>query len=192
MNDRPYHHGNLRRALLDSALDVVAERGPAALSLREVARRAGVSHAAPAHHFADKTGLLTAIAAEGWGLLAEALTATAARTSDFGELGVGYVMFATTRRAHFAVMRTPELLDDDDPALVAASGRAATLLYGGAGVAESEQDSPAATSGRGRVLAAWSLVHGLAALLQEGLVVPGDGEDVETIARAVTRQLRVT
>ena len=116
MTDRPYHHGNLRRVLLDSACELIAERGPASLSLREVARRAGVSHAAPAHHFSDKTGLLTAVAAEGWDLLAADLTATAARTADFGELGVSYVLFATNRRAHFAVMRTPELLDDDDPA----------------------------------------------------------------------------
>ncbi|MFC7657596.1 TetR/AcrR family transcriptional regulator [Pseudonocardia benzenivorans] len=67
MTDRPYHHGNLRRALLDASAQLVGERGPAALSLREVARRAGVSHAAPAHHFTDRRGLLTALAAEGWG-----------------------------------------------------------------------------------------------------------------------------
>lgn len=190
MTDRRYHHGNLRRALLDSALALVAERGPASLSLREVARRAGVSHAAPAHHFTDKTGLLTALAAEGWELLAADLAATAGRTADFRELGVGYVLFATKRRAHFAVMRTPELLDDGDPALVAARGRAGGLLYGGAGVPESDQGRPASTSGRGRVLAAWALVHGLAALLQEGLVEPGPDEDVETLARAVTGHLR--
>ena len=71
--DVPYHHGDLRRTLLDTALDAVAEHGPAALSLRDVARRAGVSHAAPAHHFGDKTGLLTALAAEGWSGLADAL-----------------------------------------------------------------------------------------------------------------------
>ena len=65
---RPYHHGDLRRALLDAALEMVAEHGPAALSLREVARRAGVSHAAPTHHFRNKAGLLTAIAADGYRL----------------------------------------------------------------------------------------------------------------------------
>ena len=62
----PYHHGNLRRALLDAALESIAAAGPAALSLRELARRVGVSHAAPAHHFGDKAGLLTALATEGY------------------------------------------------------------------------------------------------------------------------------
>jgi AcrR family transcriptional regulator len=188
--DRPYHHGNLRRALLDSALELILERGPAALSLREVARRAGVSHAAPAHHFTDKTGLLTALAAEGWELLAAALSAAAAATRDFREVGVAYVVFATAHPAHFAVMRTPGLVAADDPDLAAARARAGALLYGGAGVALSDLGKPAATSGRGRVLAAWSLVHGLAVLLQEGLVAPAPGEDVAALARAVTGQLR--
>ncbi|GEL19510.1 TetR/AcrR family transcriptional regulator [Pseudonocardia asaccharolytica] len=188
MSDRPYHHGNLRRALLDSAVELIAERGPASLSLREVARRAGVSHAAPAHHFADKTGLLTAVAAEGWRLLTAALADRAA-TADFGELGVSYVVFATSHPAHFAVMRTPGLVHPDDPELVAARDGAGTLLYRGAGVPGEDAGRPAASSGRGRVLAAWSLVHGLAVLLQEGLVAPGPGEDIETLARAVTAQL---
>src|SRR6187549_1461323 len=70
---RPYHHGNLRRELVDAALEELAEHGPQDLSLRALARRAGVSHAAPTHHFGDKAGLLTAIAVEGYELLAESL-----------------------------------------------------------------------------------------------------------------------
>ena len=73
--DRPYHHGHLRQAILAAAIDALTESGPARLSLRELARRAGVSHAAPAHHFGDKAGLLTAVAAQGYTLLADALTA---------------------------------------------------------------------------------------------------------------------
>ncbi len=68
-----YHHGDLRRAVLTAALDVIRTQGPAALSLRDLARRAGVSHAAPAHHFKDRAGLLTAIATEGHDLLTAAL-----------------------------------------------------------------------------------------------------------------------
>ena len=60
MGKRPYHHGDLRRALLDAAVEVIEESGPTALSLRDLARRADVSHAAPQHHFGDKAGLLTA------------------------------------------------------------------------------------------------------------------------------------
>jgi AcrR family transcriptional regulator len=77
---RPYHHGDLRRAVLDAAVAAIAESGPAALSLRDLARRAEVSHAAPAHHFGDKAGVLTALAAEGYALLADALLETHDRT----------------------------------------------------------------------------------------------------------------
>ncbi|WP_239160472.1 TetR/AcrR family transcriptional regulator [Virgisporangium ochraceum] len=176
---RPYHHGDLRRALLDAALALVAERGPAALSLREVARRAGVSHAAPAHHFANKAGLLTAIAAEGYRRLADAL----AGADDFQEKGVAYVVFATEHPAHFAVMRAPDLLRTDDADLVAAETAAAEQLRAGANARMTRVD-PAAP------VAAWALVHGLASLLLEGNVRPEAGETVESLARAVTGHLR--
>jgi AcrR family transcriptional regulator len=70
---RPYHHGDLRRALIDAAVQAIAEVGPAAVSLRDLARRTGVSHAAPAHHFGDKAGLLSAVAADGFRCLAATL-----------------------------------------------------------------------------------------------------------------------
>jgi AcrR family transcriptional regulator len=174
---RPYHHGDLRRALMEAALAAVAENGPAAVSLRDVARRAGVSHAAPAHHFRDKTGLLTALAARGWALLADALAGTESR--ELGELGVTYVLFATANPAHFAVMRAPGLVRADDPDLVAAQGRAGAQLRAGA-------ERHAGRTDRTTVLAAWSLVHGLSDLLLEGLVAPDAGSDVATLARAVT------
>jgi AcrR family transcriptional regulator len=173
----PYHHGDLRRALLDTALAAVAEHGPAGLSLRDVARRAGVSHAAPAHHFRDKTGLLTALAAEGWTLLAEALEA---QGGDFRGQGVAYVVFAVGHPAHFAVMRAPGLARPDDAALVAARERAGIALRGAAGGVD---DDPATA------LAGWALVHGLSALLLEGSVQPAPGQDVAALARAVTGRL---
>ena len=76
---RPYHHGDLRRAILTAALDVIAADGPSGLSLRDLARRAGVSHAAPAHHFKDRAGLLTAIAA-WYASFAQVINSTFART----------------------------------------------------------------------------------------------------------------
>ena len=101
---RQYHHGDLRPALLRAAVETIAETSPAAMSLREVARRAGVTHAAAAYHFGDKAGLLTAVAAEGYRMLGEAL-----RDADPGflELGVAYVRFAVSHRAHFEVMYRP-------------------------------------------------------------------------------------
>lgn len=179
----PYHHGDLRRTLLDTALAAVAEHGPAAVSLRDVARRAGVSHAAPTHHFGDKTGLLTALAAEGWSLLADALAATAADDPSFGELGVTYVVFATGHPAHFAVMRVPGLVRADDPALVAAQGRASDQLTAGA----ARHTDPRAGADPTTAVAGWALVHGLAALIVEGSIDPQP--DIETLARAVTGRL---
>src|SRR5687768_10681055 len=99
-----YHHGDLRRVLLAEAAAAIADVGPAALSLRELARRAGVSHAAPAHHFGDKTGLLTALAVEGYDLLGSALAASWESEHDFLEVGVAYVGFAVDHPAHFLVM----------------------------------------------------------------------------------------
>ena len=179
---QPYHHGDLRRALLDTALVAVAEQGPTALSLREIARRAGVSHAAPTHHFRNKAGLLTAIAAEGWDTLADAL-AEAQCEAGFGGQGVAYVMFATTHPAHFAVMRAPDLVNSDDPALLAARERAGVQLRHGAGGGSDADDGS-------RRLAAWALVHGLASLLLEGNIRPEPGVSVEDLARAVTQHLR--
>jgi AcrR family transcriptional regulator len=179
---RRYHHGDLRRALLDAALALVTEHGPAALSLREVARRAGVSHAAPAHHFRNKAGLLTAVAAEGYRSLAAALASAA---GDFRAQGVAYVVFATDHPAHFAVMRAPDLLNLDDPDLDAARAEAGRQLRGGASARMADPADPAAP------VAAWALVHGLASLLIEGNVRPGPDGDVESLAWAVTGHLRV-
>ncbi|MFC4946804.1 TetR/AcrR family transcriptional regulator [Pseudonocardia sp. GCM10023141] len=181
----PYHHGDLRRTLLDHALAAVADDGPAGVSLRDVARRAGVSHAAPTHHFRDKTGLLTALAAEGWSLLADALATTAAADVDFAELGVTYVQFAVDHPAHFAVMRAPGLVRHDDPDLATAQGRADTLLREGA----RRHTNPDAAADPATALAGWALVHGLAALLLEGAVAPEPGSDVATLARSITRRL---
>src|SRR4030095_14934141 len=87
---RPYHHGDLPRALLEAAVQAIAEAGAAAVSLRELARRAGVSHAAPAHHFGDKAGLLTAVAADGFRRLAATLGDAYRATGSFLEGRAAY------------------------------------------------------------------------------------------------------
>ncbi|GAA3336099.1 TetR/AcrR family transcriptional regulator [Amorphoplanes nipponensis] len=183
-----YHHGDLRRALLAAAAEAIAEDGPAALSLRDLARRAGVSHAAPAHHFGDKKGLLTALAAEGFEELAAALRQAWASTGSFLELGVAYVRFATTRRAHFEVMWRPDLYHADDPALVAARERSGEALYSGV----ADLPDGGAGGGRGQVretgLAAWSLAHGFATLWLSGSL-PDMPELPDEVARAVLRHL---
>jgi AcrR family transcriptional regulator len=181
----PYHHGALRGALLDAALAAITEEGPAALSLRALARRVGVSHAAPAHHFADKAGLLTAIAAEGYELLAAALREVEERTGSYLEMSVAYVHFAVTHRAHFEVMFRPELYHADDPTVVTARAAARALLYGPVGRLS---DDPAVNSLQVGV-AAWSLVHGLATLYLGGNLPPQLGDDPDQIARAIAAYL---
>jgi AcrR family transcriptional regulator len=182
---RPYHHGDLRQTLLAAAVDAIAQSGPARLSLRELARRAGVSHAAPAHHFGDKAGLLTAVAAEGYHLLADALPA-AQQAGDFLDTGVAYVRFAVDHRAHFEVMYRPDLYQPDDPAVAAGRRRAADALYGGVGtVTDTRDDSGIALAGA----AAWCLVHGFATLWLNHALPAGLGTDPEAAARAVAAVL---
>ncbi|MGW7048507.1 TetR/AcrR family transcriptional regulator [Streptomyces avermitilis] len=181
-DQRPYHHGDLRRAILGAALDVIATDGPSALSLRDLARRAGVSHAAPAHHFKDRTGLLTAIAAEGYELLAAAL----AEAEDLRDAGVRYVRFATEHPAHFQVMFTPELLRANDLELTTAKALAGERLR------SAVSDAPAGRGPDPRLagVAAWSLAHGFATLLlSHNLDGPVGDQDPEEVFRTLAGML---
>ncbi|WP_369259993.1 TetR/AcrR family transcriptional regulator [Streptomyces sp. R35] len=180
---RPYHHGDLRRAILSAALDVITAEGPSALSLRDLARRAGVSHAAPAHHFKDRTGLLTVIAAEGYELLAAALDAA----DDLRDAGVRYVRFAREHPAHFQVMFSPELLRENDLELATARTLAGERLRTAVSALPAEGRGP---DTRLAGVAAWSLAHGFATLLLshnlDGQV--GD-EDPDEVFHALTGML---
>jgi len=183
----PYHHGNLRRALLDAALDTIATDGVAALNLRDLARRCGVSHAAPTHHFGDRTGLLTAIATEGYDGLAEATAEAWAATSSFLEVGVAYVRYAVAHPGHFAVMFRPDLLDSQDPELVRASAASASMLYGPVASVTSVDGDAAARRIAGT--AAWALVHGIATLWLQGSLRGGPIDDPEALTRAAAAHL---
>lgn len=115
-----YHHGDLPNALKAAAVEVIAEKGPAGFSLREVARRAGVSHAAPAHHFGDMTGLLTAVAVDAFRLLDEAMVAAAdgavSPADRLARVGRAYVEVGLDNPAHLDVVFRPDLVDTQDPA----------------------------------------------------------------------------
>jgi AcrR family transcriptional regulator len=182
---RPYHHGDLPRVLLDAAIQAIAEVGPAAVSLRDLARRAGVSHAAPAYHFGDKAGLLTAVAADGFERLAATLRQAYQTTGSFLEVGVAYVRFAVTHRAHFEVMFRPELYRPDDPDLVRAREAARSLLYPPAAAVANNPDGDQVRA----AVAAWSLVHGLATLWLNRNLPPQLGDDPEQITREVAHYL---
>lgn len=183
----PYHHGNLRKALLGAALEAVREKGIAELSLREVARRAGVSHAAPAHHFKDKAGLLTAIATEGFEKFAQAQRDARERGSDpitrFSWTGWAYVMFADQNREYFEIMFRPELLNADDPAYREAANAAHQVLL--------ETMRPAVTGLTEEQLlaqstSAWALAHGMSRLWLDGNLSAFAGlTDIDAAARVI-------
>ena len=177
---RPYHHGDLRPALLRAAVEAIGQAGPAGMSLRDVARRAGVSHAAAAYHFGDKAGLLTAVAAQGYRMLTQELQNARDSGRGFLEVGVAYVRFAVGHRAHFEVMYRPELYRPDDAEVREARAGAAVLLYGTA-----SPDAGQLAAGA----AAWSLVHGLATLWLNGNLPPQLGTDPEEITRRVAPYL---
>ncbi|HRD45699.1 MAG TPA: TetR/AcrR family transcriptional regulator [Caulobacter sp.] len=108
VENRPYHHGDLRRALVDAASRILENEGPSALSLRAVAREAGVSPAAPYHHFKDKGELLDAVAHVGWDILGEGMREARESAADprqvMTEIGVAYVQFAQRHPALYRVM----------------------------------------------------------------------------------------
>lgn len=114
-----YHHGDLPRALKAAAVELITEKGAAGFSLREVARRAGVSHAAPTHHFGDSAGLLTALAEEGFRYLTAALVESAEGAPSAAErlvrIARAYVSVAHEYPAHCAVMFRADLIRRDDP-----------------------------------------------------------------------------
>ncbi|MEV0581734.1 TetR/AcrR family transcriptional regulator [Nonomuraea sp. NPDC050310] len=181
ISTRSYHHGNLRRAILEAAVEAIGESGTATWSLRELARRAGVSHAAPAHHFGDKAGLLTAIAAEGFELFADTLAEAGA---DFLDVGVAYVRFAVAHRAHFEVMFRPELYDRAAPEVAAARDRAGQILARGARTLPT-----GGVQGRTTSLAAWSMAHGFAELWLSGALPAELGDDPAAAVRPVLQVL---
>jgi AcrR family transcriptional regulator len=181
-----YHHGDLRRAVLVAAAQMIAEGGASQLNLREVARRAGVSHAAPAYHFGDKPGLLTALATQGYEMLADSL-GTGPGQDELKEMGVRYVEFAAEHPAHFEVMFRPDLYRAGDPDLVAARTRAREHLHAGVGMVPARRrGDDTRTAG----LAAWLLAHGFATLWRSGSLAPVVGDqDPEDVFRATAALL---
>ncbi|MCZ8380662.1 TetR/AcrR family transcriptional regulator [Mycobacterium sp. CPCC 205372] len=179
---RSYHHGHLREAAIEAAVAEVDRVGAAGVSMREIARRAGVTHAALAYQFGDKAGLFTAIATEGFRLAAAAIGPAATGPDAFLKGGMAYVMFALTHPGHYEVMFRPDLYGEDDPQLVEARDAAFALLY------DSARTSVAAPPTRdvtGVVVAGWSMSHGLATLWRTGNLRGRIGDDPTRLARQI-------
>ncbi|MDQ6433682.1 TetR-like C-terminal domain-containing protein [Mesorhizobium sp. LHD-90] len=192
-----YHHGDLRAALLAAAEQELIEKGVEGFSLRGVAKRAGVSHAAPAHHFRDTKDLLTALAALAArrfrdAMLDRQLQAPRNARSQFIASGLGYVEFALANPALFDLMfgsKRPDFASED---FSTPASEAFMVLV--EGVAALRGDDPLTLAeGRAEILAAWSLVHGLAELLIAGRLAFAEADlaaDREgTILRAIERAL---
>jgi len=189
---RSYHHGNLKPALLKAALELIRQAGPGAFTLREVARRAGVSHNAPYRHFRDKEELLAALAAEGFDRLTAAMTKAAqpapGALDRFRLSGRGYVEFALRYPQHFAVMFEVPWQYDLYPQTQAAGARAFGTLVRYVEACQAEGVLPPG-DGKPFALLAWSMVHGVAKLAIGGRLPFSGSADVLSFTDAATGAL---
>lgn len=182
---RPYHHGNLRASLLDAADAVLAERGVQGLTLREVARAAGVSHAAPYHHFASLNQLLAALAERGFDVLGQAMEAAVAVPDTRERLlrvSQAYVDCARAHPERFRLMFGPLLADENAHPELKATARRAFGYVLAAALAHDKQ------RGASLALAGWSLAHGLSHLLIDGAFdgLPMKAQNPATLARQLS------
>jgi AcrR family transcriptional regulator len=190
---RSYHHGNLRAHLMAAALEIVRETGTASLSLRDAARRAGVSHTAPYRHFRNRAALLAALAEEGFrDMAAEMQAARTAAGEDpieqLRQMGLAYVRFAARHPGHFRVMFGPEAAYEHDHGVRHAGEAAYNLMRDALGQAEALGKL---RDGDHRVQArtAWALMHGLAALIVDGRIPVVDDAALEALVAQSQREL---
>lgn len=191
-----YHHGDLARALIDAAIQMIGELGSKALTLRGVAKKVGVSPAAPYRHFADKETLLAAVAEEGYmTLIAYMEKALAASLSSPLEklvlLGGAYVEFAQEHQAHFRVMFGPEIENKPQyPDLQQATAYAFSLVVMTILEAQNKQEMKQAAA-ETIALAFWSMIHGFASLWIDGQIEKAtlDGLEPKQMSYLLTRLL---
>lgn len=171
----PYHHGNLRQALLEAALLILERDGEASLGLRDLARAVGVSPAAPYRHFDSRAALLEVLAITGFQRLASAMETLDAsdRFDRLPELGHIYLRFAQENQNLFHLMFSPQLRKDNRPGLRMAAERAFQTMrhLGGAD--------------RLRMLTAWAKLHGLATLLLAAPIAPSSTEESQALVAAI-------
>lgn len=182
-----YYDGDLRSDLLEAALVVIGERGPESVSLRDLAKRLGVSHAAPANHFRTKQELFSAIARQGFERLGAALGSAQSTAGDepvdvLHRLGIAYLDFAAGSPGHFAVMFRADLIDGD---LVSDAGTAAFAVLERA-VAEAQRRGwRSDEETRSLAMTLWSVVHGYAHLRIEGPRLVRERDDRDVVVRLV-------
>jgi AcrR family transcriptional regulator len=179
-----YHHGDLRRALVEAALELLLERGTEALGMRELARRVGVSAAAPYRHFRDKQALIQAVAAAGFALFLETIEAAktgVAPEEQLAAMAEAYVQFALRYPRLYRLMFSSELGKFEDKELRRAADAAYASLAMAAAKADPEAPGEAAIS-------AWAFVHGLSLLLLDEQLLGVSAANAEPLVRALTRR----
>ncbi len=187
--------GGVRARLLAAARQELALVGTSGISLRAIARRAGVSHAAPKHHFGDRAGLLTALATEGFQRLSTELqdagsAAPAPPPDQLAALGRAYLDRGLRQPALFELMFRPELLHRDDPNLRRAQQSAFGLLHNAASDTAGALPGPPGPGEGELALLAWAFVHGLVALIRDqAITVVSPTPDTDTETGADTAQL---
>lgn len=186
-----YHHGDLRKALLAATDALLTQAGLEGFTLREVARRAGVSHGAPAHHFGDVRGLLSAYAAEGFGQLAQAMAQRRAMApplplDQLVATGLAYVEYAIAHRARFQLMFRSDRLDPECAPLDESGGHAYGHLVDCIARLDPGTDPDAEARRRQKTALAWSIVHGYATLMleNEDFACHAGGEPARALAMA--------
>jgi AcrR family transcriptional regulator len=196
--DTPYHHGALRDALLEAAERVLERDGLSGLTLRAVAREAGVSHAAPTHHFGDLTGLVSELAAIGFRQFNATMAAARATSSVQIEKAMAgakaYVAYAQAHPGMYGLMFRAERLDMSRPSLCEAANASFAGLAAAVGASRHEQISEEALSleQAAAIARAWSLVHGFTMLLLDGRLADmlrrlPKGTTVETLLETMFR-----
>lgn len=195
---KSYHHGDLRQSLIYAAVEIIAEREQAEFTLRELARRLNVTHAATYHHFKDKEDLLAAVAEDGFVALLSHLQAAVNKCEGESQLmimrilGAAYIEFAVENAAHFRVMYQRDYSHDPDrfAATLEASNKQRQFVL--------EQLEKTAQTGVYREMpeeefsaATWSLLHGLAMLIINGLLIVPEGQTVFEYSTRITRHLYV-
>jgi len=197
-DNAPYHHGALRDALLEAAERVLERDGLSGLTLRAVAREAGVSHAAPTHHFGDLTGLVSELAAIGFQQFNAAMAAATAAGSSLIEKAMArakaYVAYAQAHPGMYGLMFRTERLDMSRPSLHEAAEASFAGLAGAIGADRHEQVHKEALSleQAAAIARAWSLVHGFTMLLLDNrlsdiLCRLPKGTDAETLLNAMLK-----
>lgn len=184
-----YHHGALREALITAADELLAERGVEGFSLREVARRSGVSPAAPAHHFGDAAGLLHAVTVQAFDGLTTALLAGDARGGDdpvacLREQGLGYVGFAFKHPGRFDLMFSSGVVRRDEALINSAQAAYGVLQQGIRRLRGLAPGAPLAPADELALVATWSVVHGFAHLALAGQFDPRGQPPSPTIPAA--------